>query len=394
MTSAPSRLTAAPRDAQDCVAISREVRTRLAAMSADIDRAGVYPTAAMELVDDSGLRDLALPRSAGGIAADVPLDDTEAMMQIITNIAAGESSVAQMWLFHQSTARSMLHPAGPLGAEARTVLLDRFRHDGVRFCAPNNEHSATFGRYEMEIRRATGGVVVTGRKYFATGSGGARYAVSFGVTKDFPDIPDGTLHRVVIDLDDPGVTRYDDWDNMGQRSTTSGSLGYDGVFVPDGFHYSVPDFRWDANATGSLGITAIVLGIGLGAFDAVVDFVKHRAAYRDAPQDKVIRHHLGRFAASLAAAEALFRAATAEAVAADRSGDRDRIAAAAAETEKAKVTIVEAALLVTGEMHRLCGGQSTANEHNLDRFWRNARTLSVQNVLDVAIDKIAGYELR
>ena len=33
-------------------------------------------------------------------------------------------------------------------------------------------------------------------------------------------------------LDDPGVRKHGDWDNMGQRGTCSQTITYDNIFVP------------------------------------------------------------------------------------------------------------------------------------------------------------------
>ncbi len=49
----------------------------------------------------------------------------------------------------------------------------------------------------------------------------------------------------------------------------------------------------------------------------------------------------------------------------------------------AKLMAVRTATEVSGEMQILCGGQSSSNAFRLDRFWRNARTLSVQDVLTI-----------
>jgi alkylation response protein AidB-like acyl-CoA dehydrogenase len=60
---------------------------------------------------------------------------------------------------------------------------------------------------------------------------------------------------------------------------------------------------------------------------------------------------------------------------------------------RSKATTVAAALEVTGQLHGLAGGRATSNKYRLDRFWRNARTLSVHDPIDAMIQQIGGFEI-
>ncbi len=60
---------------------------------------------------------------------------------------------------------------------------------------------------------------------------------------------------------------------------------------------------------------------------------------------------------------------------------------------RSKATTVAAALDVTSQVHGLAGGRATANKYRLDRFWRNARTLSVHDPIDAMIQQLGGFEI-
>ena len=60
---------------------------------------------------------------------------------------------------------------------------------------------------------------------------------------------------------------------------------------------------------------------------------------------------------------------------------------------RAKATILDAVLNTSGDLHRLAGGRATSNKYRLDRFWRNARTLSVHDGVDTKLQQIGKYEL-
>jgi len=190
---------------------------------------------------------------------------------------------------------------------------------------------------------------------------------------------------------------------MGQRATVSQTISYEDVFVPDGWHYGLqggadafyaPDVI--VGPVAQMSISAVILGMGLGAFDAVVEYVRKytRPAdprMDDATEDPIIRWHVGKFSAQLAAARALQReyAAALEAYDGDPS-ERGRLSI---QMMRSKAMILEAVLATTGELHRLAGGRATSNKYRLDRFWRNARTLSVHDGIDQKLQSIGLYEL-
>jgi alkylation response protein AidB-like acyl-CoA dehydrogenase len=60
---------------------------------------------------------------------------------------------------------------------------------------------------------------------------------------------------------------------------------------------------------------------------------------------------------------------------------------------RSKYAINESVLEATGQLHRLAGGRATGNKYRLDRFWRNARTLTVHDSIDAKLQQIGAFEL-
>lgn len=374
----PSR----PKCAADFIPVAKAVRAEMQKTSAEVDRAGQYPFDNMRLIEDSGLLSLGVPVGVNNGAASLDrVDDVTALTEIIADLAAGESSTAQIFLVTRMHSYDYLRPGSPLGAEAREILIERMKTERVRFCDASAERYKVRHRFEVPCRKVEGGVVVSGTKHFATGISGSTYVHStVAMTAD-----DGTRlgdHEVLIDLKTPGIEVHNDWDNMGQRATCSNSVTYHDVFVPDGFHWptegsSVP---WAAPDRQN-NLAAMSVGIAEGALDALCDFMRNRSSYAGAAEDPVILATIGRYTAAVMSARAtlLESARLAEKFLRGQGGVTGPEAMQMAAV--AKLTAIRVATEVAGEMQILCGGQSSSNSFRLDRFWRNARTLSVQDVL-------------
>lgn len=97
---------------------------------------------------------------------------------------------------------------------------------------------------------------------------------------------------------------------MGQRGTTSQHITYQDVFVRDGWHYHVPGFEPALIPGVFLMRSCISFGIGLGANDAVLDFIRAKnrtptPGLKDPARDPLVTRHLGVWSTNLSAAHAL-----------------------------------------------------------------------------------------
>jgi alkylation response protein AidB-like acyl-CoA dehydrogenase len=374
------RVQSLPATAAEAIERARVLRPLIAATGARIDAAGEDPTEAMDLIAAAGLMALVVPVELGGLAEQPGHGDIRALFEIYVELAAGDGSVGQVWGQSSGMAALLLTP-GTLPAQTGAVLAHELLHEGRRLIG--STASAGTGSTTV-IRRVEGGVVIAGVKSFNTGSGagGRDIAVVTGGLEEADGQP--TPYRALVRLDAAGVQAAHDWDTMGQRGTYSQTITYRDVFVPDGWHgpFTPPFPLFLAFARGMM--AAVLQGIGEGALEAGLATVRELdrpgvPMFGTAVDDPFLHRRLGESAARLAASRALVLAV----------GEAITTAAPIADPTPATVLgmhsvvmAAETALAVSGEVHTLTGARSTANRHRLDRFWRNARTLSTHDFLD------------
>lgn len=376
------------------------LREQFARTSAEVDQKGEYPHANMRAIEASPLNELMFRESQDGAASEDPNMDTPAMVQILKNLAAGESSTAQIWSFNRDLAIALTDPKSPLDDSVRDRIINEIRAGGTRFCSPQAErYKARRYDFRLRITEVPGGVLVNGDKYFATGSPGATYGHSTGLMDGYESVFDGGGHDILFELDSPGVTLLDDWDNMGQRATGSGAIHFADVFVADGWHWPTIDgaFKSPKNTTGIFAqfkLSAVILGIGVGCMDSLVAHLRERPTFPGVLDDVSTRYQIGCHQARLAAGEASLVQAADRAVEYLQAGaPADARAEVSIAASQAKVAIVESVLELASDMQKFLGGQSTSNIFRYDRFWRNARTLSLQDVMDLRAQAVGAWVL-
>jgi alkylation response protein AidB-like acyl-CoA dehydrogenase len=362
------------------------------------------PYANLQRLYDLGFFRLPIPVEYGGLATSPSLHwNVGRFAEILTELSAGESSTAQVWMVHTNVLRKLFSGLTDLPPETLARLAHEVLREGARFISSAAETHRQRLSFRTSGRRVPGGLLVNGTKYFGTGSEGARYGVVPLLLEGYASVEEGGLYFAIVRLDAPGVTFHHDWDNMGQRATVSQTISYDDVFVPDGFHYGLrggADAFYAADSTvgpvAQLMINSVILGMGFGALEAAIAYVREHTRPADprlesATEDPIIRWHVGRHSAKLAAARALQREYAAELEPFD--GDPAERARLSVQMMRCKATILDAVLEASGDLHRLAGGRATSNRYRLDRFWRNARTLSVHDSIDTKLQLIGKYEL-
>jgi len=229
---------------------------------------------------------------------------------------------------------------------------------------------------------------LNGRKFYSTGSSYADYL------RISANNEEGRQVSVVVPADRPGILHAGDWDGIGQRETGSGTTVLDDVLVyPD----EVGEFRRIAEPGKPRSPQAHLLlhAIGAGVLRALTaetaDLLRRRTrSYswgntelaREDPQLLAVIGSLASTtfvveAAVLTAADALDRAYRHvwEHGRADDALER----AASLETSKVKVAVEKIALQAAAEAFDAGGASWTRASVQLDRHWRNLRTLFSHN---------------
>jgi alkylation response protein AidB-like acyl-CoA dehydrogenase len=333
----------------------------------------------MEIAWQADIHRLSLPVAYGGLSNGSPNFALEALMECLINICAGESSVGQM-IVTQALHIRMLYADSGLSKETLEEVARSFMAGDTRLVGSAAQPGI---KEPVTATIVEGGIVINGTKQFNTQSEGPGWAhVACVLT-----LADGAKkpYAAHVPLDAPGVMQHHDWDNMGQRATGSQTITYKDVFVPDGSHHEMnPAALAPLLGSGWLYHAVILQGIGEGAFDAMLDYVRtlnrpSLGVYTSANDDLFMQRRIGVNRGNLWAARALLLETARKVEQATAETDMIGMAARALASKAASV---RAALQVCDDLYEVCGARATANKFALDRFWRNARTFACHDALD------------
>nr|WP_249277179.1 acyl-CoA dehydrogenase family protein [Rhodococcus sp. 06-621-2] len=231
---------------------------------------------------------------------------------------------------------------------------------------------------------------VSGEKFYSTGT---LFADWITVSCQFDD---DTLSEIVVPADRAGVQIIDDWDGIGQSRTGSGTTILDNVLVypHEVLHLSAVTADPPAGSVDDtfvqLYLQALIAGVLRSVVADSIGLIGSRArsfshATTEKPSDDPVLHEVvGRIASTAFVAEASVLTAADlvdEAYSAEARGDASveayrRAALAAAHV---KVHVDAAALSAATNLFEVGGASAASRDKNLDRHWRNIRTISLHN---------------
>ena len=353
---------------------AEQLATALRKDAAERERTAAEPRVEVDLLRESGLLTLLVPPERGGQGA-----GWLAANEATRIVAAADASVGHLLGYHYLQLwRTELFD--------RPGLVDRLQRDTVTgnwfWAGVSNPLDAA-----LDVTPVTDGYTVDGRKSFATGAGVADRLVVSATRADT-----GEKLTFVVDGHAAGVEHLGDWDNLGQRLTASGGIVFDQVHVPSDDVLGVHDDASVRHSLAALGfqlmLTQVYVGIAEGALAEAAEYTRTRTrpwALSDvdkATDDPYILAGYGELVARTRAAAALTdRAAAAFGAAFDlgaslTAAERGEVAVA---ISAAKVVATRIANDATTTVFEFVGARATANKYAFDRFWRNARTLTLHD---------------
>jgi len=356
----------------DLFARAEEISADLSRRAAELDRDGRPPLAEIVKLKNAGLLNALHDQQIGGGG----LNWVDGL-RLVRILARGESSIGQLLGYHFVNSQYIYWAiedaarAHALGAE--TVANNYYWGAAVNPRDPG-----------LELTRRGNAYVLNGRKSFSTAARISDYINANATLGD-------TVVNFAVPTNRPGYVANDDWDNIGQRLSDSGSVEFhDFPVYEEDFIASpaAPDAAPPVLSTFNTPLIQLVfvnfyLGSAEGALAAALDYVRTTtrpwttSGVEKASDDPYILERVGEFTAALKASAALADSA-AEAVQAGLSRGRDVTAQergeAAAEAYAAKVHATHVSLDITSRVFELTGARSTASSYRFDRFWRNVRT--------------------
>ncbi|SAK72968.1 Acyl-CoA dehydrogenase-like protein [Caballeronia hypogeia] len=353
------------------------------------DKAGGTAFHERRLLRESGLLRMSVPAELGGDGA--PWSTT---LDVVRRMAQVDSSLAHLFAFHHlqlatirlfGSATQIRHWLG------ETVAQGWFWGNALN----------PLDRGTRALPDGAGGYVFDGRKSFCSGARDSDQLLASAFDGD------GRLLIGATPTNRAGITVLDDWDNMGQRQTDSGTVIFERVPVAVDELLLHPGPLSSPFATlrpllAQSILCHIYLGIGEGALQAARDATLAQtrpwiASQAERPaEDPYVIAHYGDFWVALEGARLLVERAM---QAFDRAwqrglalteSERGEVAVAVATS---KVAAARAGLDVANRMFEVTGARSTTAALRLDRFWRNVRVHTLHDPLDYKVRELGDWAL-
>ncbi|KAA9130695.1 acyl-CoA dehydrogenase family protein [Microbacterium caowuchunii] len=328
---------------------------------------------------DLGFGAVRVPVAYGGAGASLPQ-----LIELLTDLAEADSNIPQALRGHFALVEDRLNAHA--GTD-QSVWFERFVAGEIAGNAWTEVGDVAVGDVLTRVRPHCDGLVVDGRKFYATGSIYADWIDVFARRDDT-----GEDVCALVPARRPGVTHIDDWDGFGQRTTGSGTLLLEQVPVaPEDVIPFRERFAYQT-AFYQLVLLAVLAGSARGAARDVAEAAARRtrvyshgaaARWREDPQ---IQQVVGTATARgwAATAVAVRAAASAQRAYLARFGDdphEEQTANEAAELDsaQAQVVLVDLAQRATSDVFDALGASGVRSGAQLDRHWRNARTAASHN---------------
>ena len=288
------------------VEAAERIATNVSAVHAETwDRENRFPTELFQALHAERLDSMTVPTANGGWGIGPDTDDPLPVWLVTRALASGDSSSSHCQQVHTN----MVHSVALLGtADQQKRFLTAVVEDGAVFGGWGSEQDGrppAGGRAAFTVaKKVPGGYQITGKKYYSTNAGTAKYAVVFAYPDDVPD-PLSHLLLCLVDCEKQGVRVNPSWwdSATGMRATVSHEVDFEGVFVSDDDILGPPGAYWrqQVQARYLPQFSSNFQGAGLHMLNAGMDYLRER----NRQQSEVVQRYMGEAHVLLTAAESL-----------------------------------------------------------------------------------------
>jgi alkylation response protein AidB-like acyl-CoA dehydrogenase len=372
----------------------RELAHRFAVNAAQHDREASAPIENYRALRDAGLFGLLVPEKFGGMGVGL-LGHTLAMEEL----AQGCAATAMSFNMH-CVAAYTLTAAGAFSEQVSQRAANYICRDGKLLSNLISEAGTTNLLYSTrasstQAKRVDGGYVLNGRKAFASMISSADSAL-ICVHPEHVENPESVI-MVVVPTDADGLTIEPVWDTLGMRGTCSDNVILENCFVPNEWAFdelvvpSIGDFLSTHESLINLPYTAVYLGLGLAALEAIKEVVSNRQPKgytQPLSYHPDIRHRIGIMSANIESARWMLR------YAAWLADDEGQTEAAQLALFRAKYVVGEAVAAATRSALEMSGAHGLFKGSVLERLFRDGATATMmQPSSDVCLGQISLVEL-
>jgi alkylation response protein AidB-like acyl-CoA dehydrogenase len=358
-----------------------ELFARIAATAAERERACVEPHDQVEMIRRSGLTALTLDESMGG-----PGGSITDLMRFVVDLSEADPIVAHILRSHflQMQMIRRLPPGQNRDRWIKEIL------SGAVFGNATSEREGALGtaEYATALTPDEDGWLLSGTKFYTTGTMYSDWVMVVA------QLEGNKVARINLPLGREGIEIFDDWDGIGQHRTGTGTTRFTNVRVTRDDFVRLTDPAdpqvGNESALMQLYLQAIMAGVLRAVVSDAAALLRSRTRTFDhAPSptpaaDPLLLETVGRLAATAFGAESAVLAAAGDidaAYASERADEPDPelFRKASLSAALVKVHVDDVALKAAAGLFDVGGASSASRAKNLDRHWRNIRTLTLHN---------------
>jgi len=342
---------------------------------------------------EAGFGTLRIPVEEGGLGASLPQ-----LFQLLTELAEADSNLPQALRAHFAFVEDRLNQPD---SEERKRWFRRFIDGELVGSGWTEIGNLKLGEVVTKVTPTPNGWTLNGHKFYSTGTLYADWIDVYAQRED-----NGRDVIVLVNTQQSGVVREDDWDGFGQRLTGSGTTRFEQAQVEaahvydfsERFHYQTAFYQH------------VLLSTLAGIARAVTRDAAHGVAQRKriyshsnarlVKQDVQVLQVVGQISSWAYAVDATVQQAThslQKAYELHDSGDDAVIhqANVQAEVDSAKAQVIASDLVprAATELFNALGASDTRTSKALDRHWRNARTVASHNPVIYKTRNVGDWEV-
>lgn len=383
--------TLLPNDRPDASAliVAQQLAQQFAATAAERDYQGGTPKTERDAIRASGLLGMSIAKQYGGQGAN--WQDT---LLVVREFAKVDSSVAHVFAFHHlmlATVELFGLPEQWQPWHENTTRLNWFWGNALNPLDERTVCKSVGDWHEF-----------SGQKSFCSGALDSEMLVASALRQS-----NGKLVVVAIPTGRSGIRVQQDWNNIGQRQTDSGSVQFEKVRIENNEILDNPGPLTTPRSClrpliAQLILTNIYLGIAEGAFNEARHYTLHEAHPWHAAkvnhtfEDPYILSHYGEFLMGLESVRALSDKAGLkldQALARGEALTEIERGEVAKQIAIAKVIASRVGLDLTCRMFEVTGARATHAGLRLDRHWRNLRTHTLHDPVDYKLKELGEWAL-
>lgn len=365
-TSASGQAHIIQNDAE-ALEVAKEFAEQFKKTAVERDAQRILPYTEIDALSQSGLWAITVPKQYGG--AEV---SSHTVAKVIALLSGADGSIGQIPQNHFYALEVLRNT----GTEAQKQRLYSEVLNGTRFGNALAEFKTkTSTHKQTNIRPHENGYLIQGEKFYCTGSLFA-HRIPTLVLDDA-----GREYLAFVKSGSQGLKLVDDWSGFGQKTTGSGTVKFDQVFVdaddviPFDTAFLQPTL---VGPFAQIMHASIEVGIARAAFEESLQRVHQARPWIDsnvetANQDPLTIYELGRIAVDVRASEVLLKQAAQSIDAAKIETTPESIAKASIDVAKVRAHSTDIALKASSKLIELAGSRGSQSQDGLDRFWRNAR---------------------